>query len=52
MTKTMKMKVDNTGFLVDRLAKDCAPLQYIRELTQNAIEAIGRAGREERCESR
>lgn len=47
MTKTLKMKVDNTGFLVDRLAKDCAPLQYIRELTQNAIEAIGRAGREE-----
>jgi hypothetical protein len=47
MTKTLKMKVDNTGFLVDRLAKDCAPLQYVRELTQNAIEAIGRAGREE-----
>lgn len=47
MTKTLKMKVDNTGFLVDRLGKDCAPLQYVRELTQNAIEAIIRAGREE-----
>jgi hypothetical protein len=47
MSKTMKMKVDNTGFLLDRMGKDCAPLQYIRELTQNAIEAIAKAGREE-----
>ena len=45
MSKTLKMKVDNTGFLVDRMGKDCAPLQYIRELTQNGIEAIVRAGR-------
>lgn len=47
MTKTLKMKVDNTGFLLDRMGKDCAPLQYVRELTQNAIEAINRAGRTE-----
>lgn len=47
MTKTLKMKVDNTGFLLDRMGKDCAPLQYIRELTQNAIEAIARAGLQE-----
>jgi hypothetical protein len=47
MPKTLKMKVDNTGFLVDRMGKDCAPLQYVRELTQNAIEAILRAGRTE-----
>lgn len=38
--KTLNMGVDNTGFIVDRLGRDCAPLQYIRELTQNAIEAI------------
>jgi hypothetical protein len=47
MSKTLKMKVDNTGFLLDRMGKDCAPLQYVRELTQNAIEAITRAGRAE-----
>jgi len=47
MAKTLKMKVDNTGFLLDRMGKDCAPLQYIRELTQNAIEAIAHAGRTE-----
>lgn len=45
MAQTLKMKVDNTGFLLDRLGRDCAPLQYVRELTQNAIEAIVRAGR-------
>jgi len=45
MSKTLKMKVDNTGFLLDRMGKDCAPLQYVRELTQNGIEAILRAGR-------
>lgn len=38
--KTLNMGVYNTGFIVDRLGRDCAPLQYIRELTQNAIEAI------------
>lgn len=34
------MKVDNTAFLIERLASDCAPLQYVRELTENAIQAI------------
>jgi hypothetical protein len=38
--KTLNMGVDNTGFIVDRLGRDCAPLQYVRELTQNAVEAI------------
>ena len=37
---TLEMGVANTGFIVDRLGRDCAPLQYLRELTQNAIEAI------------
>lgn len=38
--RTRKMGVKNTGFLLDRLGQDCAPLQYLRELTQNSIEAI------------
>lgn len=45
--QTKIMQVENMGFLLDRLGKDCAPLQYIRELTQNSIEAIVRAGRTE-----
>lgn len=40
VAKTLEMGVDNTAFIVDRLGRDCAPLQYIRELTQNSIEAI------------
>ncbi len=37
---TLPMSVANMTFLVNKLGEDCAPLQYIRELTQNAIEAI------------
>lgn len=40
--KTLPMTVDNTAFLIDRMGEDCHPLQFLRELTQNAIEAIGR----------
>lgn len=43
--KTLDMTVDKIGFLLDRLGQDCAPLQYLRELTQNAIEAVQRAGK-------
>ena len=43
--KTLGMKVENIGFLIDRLGRDCDPLQYLRELTQNSIEAIISAGR-------
>ena len=39
---TLPLAVANTGFMVDRLGMDCAPLQFLRELTQNAIEAIKR----------
>ncbi len=39
---TLPLQVENTGFLLDRLGEDCHPLQFLRELTQNAIEAIGR----------
>ncbi len=42
--KSLPMSVDNVGFLLDRLGEDCAPLQYLRELTQNSIEAIERTG--------
>ncbi len=38
--KSLPMTVDNVGFLLDRLGQDCSPLQYLRELTQNAIEAV------------
>lgn len=43
--KTLPLAVANTGFLLDRLGEDCHPLQFLRELTQNGIEAIARAGR-------
>ena len=38
--RTLAMTVHNTGFMVDRLGQDCSPLQFLRELTQNSIEAI------------
>jgi hypothetical protein len=40
--KPLPMSVHNVGFLLDRLGQDCSPLQYLRELTQNAIEAVQR----------
>jgi hypothetical protein len=41
--RTLPLTVANTGFLLDRLGQDCRPLQFLRELTQNSIEAIIRA---------
>jgi hypothetical protein len=38
----LPMTVAKMGFLVDRLNRDCAPLQFLRELTKNAIEGISR----------
>jgi hypothetical protein len=40
----LAMSVHNIGFLLDRLGQDCHPLQHLRELTQNSMEAIQRAG--------
>lgn len=37
---TTAMKVADLGFLIDRMGKDAHPLQFLRELTQNSIEAI------------
>lgn len=42
MPSTKPMRVANIAFLLDRLAADTPPNQQIRELTQNAIEAIQR----------
>ena len=42
--KFLEMSVSNIGFLLDRLGQDCHPLQFLRELTQNSIEAIQRTG--------
>lgn len=38
------MSVDNVGFLIENLGADAAPLQYVRELVQNEIESILKAG--------
>jgi len=37
---TLEMKVANMTFMLERLAQDCSPLQFVRELTQNAIDSI------------
>jgi HSP90 family molecular chaperone len=37
---TLPMKVENMTFMIDRLHKDCSPLQFVRELTQNSVEAV------------
>ncbi|MBM3572735.1 MAG: sensor histidine kinase [Alphaproteobacteria bacterium] len=41
-TEPLTVDKQGMGFFLDRLGADCAPLQFLRELTQNAIEAIGR----------
>src|ERR1043165_3429157 len=38
------MQVANMTFLVNKLGEDCAPLQYVRELTQNGIDAMAHSG--------
>ena len=38
--RTLPLSVENMGFLLDRFGEDCGPLQFLRELTQNSIEAI------------
>jgi hypothetical protein len=36
----LPMSVGQMAFLVDRLYQDCSPLQFLRELTKNAIEGV------------
>src|SRR5262245_8588861 len=45
MATLKAMEVDNIDFLIERMGQDCGPNQYLRELTQNAIEAVQRTGR-------
>jgi hypothetical protein len=40
----LPLEVAHTSFLLERLGQDCEPLQYLRELTQNSIEAVLRTG--------
>lgn len=39
---TMRLELEDSAFLLERLAADCAPLQEYRELTRNALEALER----------
>src|SRR5262245_11968854 len=41
---TLEMKVAIMTFMLERLAQDCAPLQFVRELTQNSIDSIKQHG--------
>src|SRR5262249_32098031 len=41
---TLEMKVANMTFMLERLSQDCAPLQFVRELTENAIDAVEALG--------
>jgi hypothetical protein len=41
--RTLPMSVSNMTFMVDKLGEDCTPLQFVRELTQNAIESIAKS---------
>lgn len=42
---TLPIGIENSAFMLERLQTDCGPLQYLREFTQNAIEAIVKGGR-------
>ena len=35
-----EMTADNVSWGVDLMHKECAPLQYLREFTENGIQAI------------
>jgi len=41
---TLELRVRNMPFLLERLGRDCAPDQFVRELTVNAIQAVQRTG--------
>jgi hypothetical protein len=41
---TLPMSVHNTGFMLDRLGQDCSPLQFLREITENAVQAVHAMG--------
>ena len=39
-TKTMELEVENASFMLDKLGQDCEPLQFLREITENAVQAV------------
>ena len=43
-TQTMELEVENASFMLDTLGKDCEPVQYLRELTENAVQAVNATG--------
>src|SRR5690348_7392376 len=44
MSTLKAMEVANIDFLIERLGQDCGELQFLREFTQNSLEAIRRSG--------
>lgn len=38
--RTMELEVEDASFMLDTLGKDCEPLQFLRELTENGIQAV------------
>jgi Histidine kinase-, DNA gyrase B-, and HSP90-like ATPase len=36
---TLPMGIANIGFMLDRLGRDCDDLQFLREITENALQA-------------
>jgi hypothetical protein len=39
-TGLSELEVENNTYLVEKIASECSPLQYVRELTVNSIQAI------------
>lgn len=39
-TGLSELEVENNTFIVEKMASECSPLQYVRELTVNSIQAI------------
>src|SRR5215211_3213866 len=39
-SQTMELEVENASFMLDTLGKDCEPLQFLRELTENGLQAV------------
>lgn len=39
-SRTSEMEVANTTFIVEKMGAECSPLQFLRELTENAIDSI------------
>lgn len=40
MAGISEIEVENNTYLIEKIASECAPLQYVRELTVNSIQAI------------